>query len=83
MSTTTRKLRMKFGNEDGNKDITIDNPLTDLDSETTANAMNDIVALETLVDNKGNDFFAEVNKPLVMNISTRPDIDSAGDTEAK
>ncbi|MBQ2370083.1 MAG: DUF2922 family protein [Peptococcaceae bacterium] len=53
MSTTTRKLRMKFGNEDGNKDITIDNPLTDLDSETTANAMNDIVALETLVDNKG------------------------------
>jgi hypothetical protein len=44
---------MKFGNEDGNKDITIDNPLTDLDSETTANAMNDIVALETLVDNKG------------------------------
>jgi hypothetical protein len=53
MSTITRKLRMKFGNEDGNKDITIDNPLTDLDSETTANAMNDIVALETLVDNKG------------------------------
>ena len=53
MSTTTRKLRMKFGNEDGNKDITMDNPLTDLDSETTANAMNDIVALETLVDNKG------------------------------
>ena len=53
MSTTTRKLRMKFGNEDGNKDITIDNPLTDLDGETTANAMNDIVALETLVDNKG------------------------------
>jgi hypothetical protein len=44
---------MKFGNEDGNKDITIDNPLTDLDGETTANAMNDIVALETLVDNKG------------------------------
>ena len=44
---------MKFGNEDGNKDITIDNPLSDLDSETTANAMNDIVALETLVDNKG------------------------------
>ena len=53
MSTITRKLRMKFGNEDGKKDITIDNPLTDLDSETTANAMNDIVALETLVDNKG------------------------------
>ena len=53
MSTITRKLRMKFGNEDGNKDITIDNPLSDLDSETTANAMNDIVALETLVDNKG------------------------------
>ena len=53
MSTITRKLRMKFGNEDGNKDITIDNPLTDLDSETTATAMNDIVALETLVDNKG------------------------------
>ena len=53
MSTITRKLRMKFGNEDGNKDITIDNPLTDLDGETTANAMNDIVALETLVDNKG------------------------------
>ena len=53
MSTITRKLRMKFGNEDGNKDITIDNPLTDLDSETTANAMTDIVALETLVDNKG------------------------------
>ena len=53
MSTITRKLRMKFGNEDGNKDITIDNPLTDLDSETTANSMNDIVALETLVDNKG------------------------------
>ena len=53
MSTTTRKLRMKFGNEDGNKDIAIDNPLTDLDAETTANAMNDIVALETLVDGNG------------------------------
>ena len=53
MSTITRKLRMKFGNEDGNKDIAIDNPLTDLDAETTANAMNDIVALETLVDGNG------------------------------
>ncbi|MEL4504872.1 fumarate hydratase [Luteococcus sp. H138] len=36
-----------------------------------------------VVDDKGNDFFAEVNKPLVMNISTRPDIDSEGDTEGK
>ncbi len=36
-----------------------------------------------VVDDKGNDFFAEVNKPLVMSISTRPDIDSAGDTEGK
>ncbi|MEL4356393.1 MULTISPECIES: fumarate hydratase [unclassified Luteococcus] len=36
-----------------------------------------------VVDDKGNDFFTEVNKPLVMNISTRPDIDSAGDTEGK
>lgn len=34
-----------------------------------------------VVDDKGNDFFAEVNKPLVMTIQTRPDIDSAGDTE--
>ena len=29
-----------------------------------------------VVDDKGNDFFAEVNKPLVMTIQTRPDIDS-------
>lgn len=34
-----------------------------------------------VVDDKGNDFFAEVNKPLVTTITTRPDIDSAGDTE--
>ncbi|MGO4957807.1 fumarate hydratase [Luteococcus sp. Sow4_B9] len=36
-----------------------------------------------VVDDKGNDFFAEVNKPLVMSITTRPDIDSAGDTEGQ
>ena len=54
MSTTTRKLRMTFGNEDGNKDVTLDNPLTDIDGETVATTMGEIVALETLVDSNGN-----------------------------
>ncbi|GAB3709560.1 fumarate hydratase [Mariniluteicoccus flavus] len=30
-----------------------------------------------VVDDKGNDFFASVSKPIAMTISTRPDIDSA------
>ena len=54
MSTTTRKLRMTFGNEDGNKDVNLDNPLTDLTGETVAATMGEIVALETLVDSNGN-----------------------------
>ena len=52
-TTTTRKLNMKFGNEDGSKNISINDPLTDIDGETTLNAMNEIVALETLVDSNG------------------------------
>ncbi len=32
-----------------------------------------------VVDDKGNDFFAEIAKPSVMTISRRPDMDSAGD----
>jgi len=52
-TTTTRKLNMKFGNDDGSKNISINDPLTDIDGETTLNAMNEIVALETLVDSNG------------------------------
>ena len=52
-TTTTRKLRMKFGNEDGNKDIAIDNPLEDIGGETVAETMGEIVELETLVDSNG------------------------------
>ena len=52
-TTTTRKLNMKFGNEDGSKNISINDPLTDIDGETTLNAMNEIVAPETLVDSNG------------------------------
>jgi len=52
-TTTTRKLNMKFGNEDGSKNVSINDPLTDIDGETTLNAMNEIVALETLVDSNG------------------------------
>ena len=52
-TTTTRKLNMKFGNEDGSKYVSINDPLTDIDGETTLNAMNEIVALETLVDSNG------------------------------
>ena len=35
-----------------------------------------------VVDDKGNDFFAEIAKPSVMTISVRPDIDSDGAAEA-
>ena len=52
-TTTTRKLNMKFGNEDGSKNVSINDQLTDIDGETTLNAMNEIVALETLVDSNG------------------------------
>jgi len=52
-TTTTRKLNMKFGNDDGSKNVSINDPLTDIDGETTLNAMNEIVALETLVDSNG------------------------------
>ena len=52
-TTTTRKFNMKFGNEDGSKNVSINDPLTDIDGETTLNAMNEIVALETLVDSNG------------------------------
>ena len=52
-TATTRKLNMKFGNEDGSKNVSINDPLTDIDGETTLNAMNEIVALETLVDSNG------------------------------
>ena len=30
-----------------------------------------------VVDDKGNDFFADVNKPITLTISRRPDLDSA------
>ena len=53
-TTTTRKLNMTFGNDDGKKNISVDEPLDDLTAETVADTMNDIVVLETLVDNKGN-----------------------------
>jgi len=33
-----------------------------------------------VVDDKGNDFFAEVNKPIALTIQRRPDMDSATDT---
>ena len=33
-----------------------------------------------VVDDKGNDFFAEVNKPIALTIQRRPDMDPATDT---
>ena len=52
-TTTTRKLNMTFGNDDGSKKFTLNDPLADLNGETVSTAMNEIVALETLVDNSG------------------------------
>lgn len=52
-TTTTRKLNMTFGNDDGKKNISVDEPLDDLTAETVADTMNDIVVLETLIDNNG------------------------------
>ena len=54
MSTTIKKLNMTFGSAAGNKKISLDDPLDTLDSETVANAMNEVLALETMLDSKGN-----------------------------
>lgn len=53
MSETTKTLRMTFGNANGNKNITLEDPLDNLESETVSTAMNEVVALETLMDGKG------------------------------
>lgn len=53
-TTTTRKLNMTFGNDDGNKTIGLDDPLTSLTSETVSETMAEIIALETLTDTKGS-----------------------------
>ncbi len=52
-TTTTRKLNMTFGNDDGSKKFSLNDPLADLDGETVSGTMNEIVELETLVDNSG------------------------------
>lgn len=53
MSETTKTLRMTFGNANGNKNITLEDPLDNLESEAVSTAMNEVVALETLMDGKG------------------------------
>lgn len=53
MSETTKTLRMTFGNANGNKNITLEDPLDNLEAETVSTAMNEVVALETLMDSKG------------------------------
>ncbi len=50
---TSKTLNMTFGNTDGNKRISLADPLDDLTADTVSTAMMEIVALETLVDNKG------------------------------
>ncbi len=50
---TSKTLNMTFGNTDGNKRISLADPLDDLTADTVSIAMMEIVALETLVDNKG------------------------------
>lgn len=53
MSETTKTLRMTFGNANGNKNITLEDPLDNLEAEAVSTAMNEVVALETLMDSKG------------------------------
>lgn len=52
--TTVKTLNMKFGNADGNKSVSLSDPLDNLTAEVVSEAMNEIVVLETLLDNKGN-----------------------------
>ena len=53
-TTTSKTLNMKFGNANNTKNISLPEPLDTLDAETVSTAMNDVVALETLMDNEGN-----------------------------
>lgn len=50
---TTKTLNMTFGNTDGNRRISLAEPLEDLTADTVSQAMMEIVAFETLVDSKG------------------------------
>ena len=53
-TTTSKTLNMKFGNANNTKNIVLPDPLDTLDADTVNTAMNDVVALETLIDNEGN-----------------------------
>ena len=52
--TTSKTLNMTFGNTDGNRKISLAEPLDDLAADTVSLTMGEIVALETLVDGNGN-----------------------------
>ena len=52
--TTTKTLNMTFGNANGNKNVSLQEPLDDLTADTVSTTMNEVVALETLMDTSGN-----------------------------
>ena len=52
--TTSKTLKMTFGNANGNKNISLPDPLDTLDAETVVGTMNEVVALETMIDSEGN-----------------------------
>ncbi|MBQ2859213.1 MAG: DUF2922 family protein [Alphaproteobacteria bacterium] len=52
--TTSKTLNMTFGNTDGNRKISLAEPLDDLTADNVSLTMSEIVALETLVDGNGN-----------------------------
>ena len=54
METTSKTLKMTFGNANGNKNINLPDPLDTLDAETVVGTMNEVVALETMIDSDGN-----------------------------
>ena len=53
-TTTSKTLNMKFGNANNTKNIALPDPRDTLDADIVNTAMNDVVALETLIDNEGN-----------------------------
>ena len=70
MSTTIKKLNMTFGSTASSKKISLEDPLDTLDGETVANAMNDILALETMLDAKGNLLVDAVGAEIEETITT-------------